>query len=124
MRLFVVGLSLIAGLIFIAMPVLAASPNGTWLRSETGGQFRAFNCGGGLGLKVTKSKTKSFVGQTIMCGAKQVAGKNQWRGSVKNLEDGNTYSGIVTLINAKTIQLEGCVLGGIICKSQTWSRVK
>ncbi|MBI1385550.1 MAG: DUF2147 domain-containing protein [Rhizobiales bacterium] len=114
-----------AGLLLAGLGTcLAASPEGTWLRAETGGEFRVGDCGGGLGITVTKSKTSAFVGQTIMCGAQKVEGKDEWRGSVKNLEDGNTYSGIVTLTGPDSLQLEGCALAGLICKAQLWSRVK
>ena len=101
----------------------AASPTGTWLRPETGGQFRVFKCSGGLGIKVAKSKTAAYVGKTIMCGAKKTKGKDEWRGKVKNLEDGNTYSGIVTL-SGGSLTLEGCALAGLICKKQRWRRLK
>jgi uncharacterized protein (DUF2147 family) len=41
---------------------------------------------------------------------------------VYNAEDGKTYSGSLTLQDGNTIKLEGCVLGGLICKAQTWKR--
>ena len=101
----------------------AGSPNGTWLRSSTGGHIKVFNCGGGLGMKVVKSNKKAKVGKMIMCGAKP-NGKNKWKGSVKNLDDGNTYSGYVTLVGANKLTLQGCALGGIVCKSDSWKRLK
>jgi uncharacterized protein (DUF2147 family) len=45
-----------------------------------------------------------------------------WEGDVYNAEDGKTYSGSFTLTGANTAQLKGCVLGGLICKAQTWTR--
>jgi len=47
---------------------------------------------------------------------------DKWKGEVYNAEDGKTYSGSITLVNASTLTLQGCVLGGLICKSQTWTR--
>lgn len=99
----------------------AGSANGTWLRSN-GAHVLAFNCGGGLGLKVTKSPEANKVGKTIMCGAK-ASGPNKWKGTVLNLDDNQKYSGYVTL-NGNSLTLSGCVLGGIICKNDTWSRLK
>lgn len=106
-----------------ALSTLAAagSANGTWLR-DNGAHVLAFDCGGGLGLKVTKSPEPAKVGKTIMCGAKP-AGENKWKGSVLNLDDGQKYSGYVTL-SGNSLTLSGCVLGGIICKNDTWSRIK
>lgn len=99
----------------------AASANGTWLR-DNGAHVQAFDCGGGLGLKVTKSPEADKVGKTIMCGAKP-AGPNKWKGSVLNLDDGQKYSGSVTL-SGNSLTLSGCVLGGLVCKNDTWSRLK
>lgn len=99
----------------------ATSANGTWLRSN-GAHVLAFDCGGGLGLKVTKSPEANKVGKTIMCGAKP-AGPNKWKGTVLNLDDNQKYSGTVSL-NGGSLTLSGCVLGGIICKDDTWSRLK
>jgi uncharacterized protein (DUF2147 family) len=99
----------------------AASANGSWLRSN-GAHILAFDCGGGLGLKVTKSPEPAKVGKTIMCGAKP-SGDNKWKGTVLNLDDGQKYSGYVEL-SGNSLTLSGCVLGGIICKDDTWSRIK
>ncbi len=105
----------------LAAPALAGSANGTWLR-DNGAHVLAFDCGGGLGLKVTKSPEAGKVGKTIMCGAKKT-GENKWKGSLLNLDDGQKYSGYVTL-SGNSLTLSGCVLGGIICKNDTWSRLK
>ncbi len=99
----------------------AASPNGTWLRSN-GAHVEVFDCGGGLGMKVTKSPDAAKLGKQILCGAKNTAA-DRWEGSLLNLEDGQTYKGIVELKDGK-LSLSGCVLGGIVCKTDTWLRVK
>ena len=108
-----------AALAFVAT-AQAGSVNGTWLRSN-GAHIQAFDCGGGLGLKVTKSPEPAKVGKTIMCGAKKT-GDNKWKGTVLNLDDGKQYSGYVEL-NGNSLTLSGCVLAGIICKDDTWSRI-
>ena len=53
----------------------------------------------------------------------QPAGANKWSEQVYNAEDGKTYSGNITELGPTTIRLEGCALGGLICKGQTWTRV-
>ncbi len=114
--------SLFAVALVLAMTqsAFAGSPYGTWLRSN-GAHVKAFECGGGLGLKVVKSPEPKKVGKTIMCGAKKV-GENKWKGTVLNLDDNQKYSGSVTL-NGGSLTLSGCVLGGIICKDDTWSKI-
>ena len=100
----------------------AASPSGTWLRPKTGAHIKVGSCGKGLGMKVVKSKRKGSVGKTIMCNAKS-DGPNRWRGNLTSTEDGNTYTGIVTL-KGRSLTLQGCVLGGFICKTEVWRRLK
>ena len=41
-----------------------AGPNGNWFRPKTGATIKVFNCGGGLGMKVIKSKTAGKVGRS------------------------------------------------------------
>ena len=51
-------------------------------------------------------------------------GANSWKGKVYNAEDGKTYTGVMTLVNDNALKLEGCVLGGLICKGETWKRAR
>ncbi|MGH1349346.1 MAG: DUF2147 domain-containing protein [Methyloligellaceae bacterium] len=106
----------------IFTPAHAAGPYGDWLRSN-GAHIKVYKCEGGVGMKVTKSDEAEKVGKVIMCGAK-ASGPNKWKGSVLNLDDGKTYKGIVTLQDDKKLKLQGCVLGGLICKSDTWTKIK
>lgn len=46
-----------------------------------------------------------------------------WRGKVFVPDIGKTFSGTVTVIDARTLKGSGCLLGGIVCKSQTWTRI-
>lgn len=100
----------------------AASPDGLWLRPKTGAHIQAYTCGSGLGLKIVKSAKKETVGTVIMCNAKKV-GPNKWQGDLKSTEDGKTYTGKLTLSGAN-LELKGCALLGLICKTELWSRVK
>jgi uncharacterized protein (DUF2147 family) len=43
-------------------------------------------------------------------------------GQLYNYKDGKTYSGKMSF-QGKAMQLSGCVLGGLICRSQTWTKV-
>lgn len=107
--------------VFISGQAEAASPNGTWKRSN-GAHIKVFNCKGGIGMRVVKSPSPKKVGKTIMCGAKK-SGANKWQGSLRNLDDGQIYSGYVTL-KGNSLVLQGCGLGGLVCKSDTWRRLR
>lgn len=99
----------------------AADPFGTWTRPSTGAQISFYDCNSKLCAKVVSVKDQSkkdMVGKVIMTGAAK-SGDNAWKGDLLNLEDGNTYSGTVTLISADALNLKGCALGGLICKDET-----
>ncbi|MCW3835576.1 DUF2147 domain-containing protein [Sphingomonas canadensis] len=51
------------------------------------------------------------------------AGKDVWRGRVYVPDIGKTFSGTVTRIDDRTLVGKGCLLGGLGCRSQTWSRI-
>jgi uncharacterized protein (DUF2147 family) len=68
------------------------------------------------------ARTKPMIGVQIVLGMRPSGTPNKWSGQVYNAEDGKTYTGYLTLENANTIKLEGCILGGMICKTQTWTR--
>lgn len=100
----------------LAAPAIAAGVDGTWLRPKTGKHVRSYACGGGLGLQVVDS------GKVIMCGAKHQGG-GVYKGTLTSTEDGKQYNGTAT-ISGGSLELSGCVLGGLICKNETWSKVK
>jgi hypothetical protein len=51
------------------------------------------------------------------------AGKNRWEGEIYNAKDGKTYSGNLTLADANTLKIQGCVMG-FLCGGETWTRTK
>ena len=99
----------------------ANSPFGTWTRPSNGAKVSFYACGSNLCAKVISSPTAGAAGKVIMAGA-QKTGDNAWQGDLLNTEDGKTYTGKVTLDGPKALTLKGCVLGGIICKGETWTR--
>jgi uncharacterized protein (DUF2147 family) len=115
MASFVVGLSGTAS---------AAEPYGTWIRPSTGTQVNFYDCGGKLCGKIVAVKDqsrKSEVGTVIMKGAAKSAA-NKWEGDLLDAESGKIYSGVVTLEGPSALNLKGCFL--MICKGETWTKVK
>ena len=111
-----------------ATSALAAEPLGTWL-SESGDTKVKIAPGGG-----------SFVGTVIWAkggdaasdcmgnpvGMKMIydvkpSGKG-FRGKLKNYKDCRTYTGKLELLSADKLRMAGCVLGGLICKKQVWTK--
>ncbi|HKD30663.1 MAG TPA: DUF2147 domain-containing protein [Xanthobacteraceae bacterium] len=127
----------------IATPASAGDPRGNWLTENSRAKVTIVNCGGALCGNIValkepndpatgKPKTDSnnpdaakrsrpMIGVRIVIEMKPDA-SDKWKGQVYNVEDGKTYSGSITLVNATTLNLQGCALGGLICKTQTWTR--
>jgi uncharacterized protein (DUF2147 family) len=125
-------------------PASAGDPHGKWLTENGRATVAIVDCGGALcgniiALKepndpaTGKPKTdhnnadaakraRPLIGVQIVIGMKPDAAADKWTGQVYNAEDGKTYSGSITLVNATTLDLQGCALGGLICKTQTWTR--
>lgn len=123
---------------------LAADATGNWLTQSGSATVKIANCGAELcgtivALKEpndpatgrpktdknnpdSAKRSRPLVGVQIVFGMKPSGTANKWSGQVYNAEDGKTYSGSLTLQNERTLKLEGCVFGGLICKGQTWTR--
>jgi uncharacterized protein (DUF2147 family) len=123
---------------------LAADPAGVWLTQTGTSRIRVADCGGALCGTIIwlkepndpdtgKPKTdknnsdaakrsRPLLGVQIVLGMKP-AGTDKWSGQVYNAEDGKTYSGNLTMTGAGALTLQGCALGGLVCKGQNWTRV-
>jgi uncharacterized protein (DUF2147 family) len=116
----------------------AGDPVGVWRHPDNGSHSRIAKCGGGLCATIIKVRDPSRTdiknpdpklrkrpveGITIMKGGRK-AGENTWSGKLYNTQDGETYSGTLTLVDKDHLKLQGCVLGGLICQGPTWTRIK
>ena len=138
-----VVVSTIALAVILIAPARAADPLGTWLTGDKKGKVHIVNCGGAIcgtlswlaepndpDTKQPKTdknntdagkKSRPLLGIPIVLNMKP-AGGEKWEGQVYNAEDGGTYTGSFTMTGANSAELKGCVMGGIICKGQTWTR--
>ena len=112
-------------LLVIGPAPAAADPSGTWLREKGGARVRMAKCGDAICGTITWLKdpasTKSKVGQRVFFDMKP-NGANAWAGKAFNPEDGQTYSGKITM-SGSSMTTVGCVAGGWICRSVSWSKV-
>ena len=85
---------------------------GNWKR-PTGAIVKFQKCGAAYCAIV---QTGEFSGQQ----AGSMSGKNgSYRGSLTDLKEKKTYKGKAK-INGGTMSMSGCVLGGLICKTEAW----
>ncbi|WP_136658620.1 DUF2147 domain-containing protein [Nitratireductor sp. XY-223] len=95
---------------------LAADPIvGNW-RTQSGETAAIAPCGGG-NFCVTL-KTGTYAGATI--GTLANAG-GRYRGKITDPETDRTYTGKASITGSQ-MKMQGCVLGGLICQAQTWTR--
>jgi uncharacterized protein (DUF2147 family) len=140
-------LSILAALAVVLCGAAAAADHhpsilGVWQSPSGADKVEVVSCEGGaicgklLAAKPTKAnpqlldiknkdpakRTNPLIGQTILKGFK--GGPTKWSGGkLYNPDDGNNYSGSITLLDATHVKLKGCALR-ILCKSQTWTRVE
>lgn len=141
-RIFAIATSAILGLAAVTQ-ASAGDARGNWMTENGRAKIAIVNCGGALCGSIVALKepndpatgkprtdtnnpdaakrTRPMIGvQIVIDMTPDTADK--WKGQVYNAEDGRTYSGSITLVNATTLTLQGCALGGLICKNQTWTR--
>jgi uncharacterized protein (DUF2147 family) len=135
------GTLLLAASMMLLLPASsakAADATGEWTRPSGSSRIKIAPCGGNLcgtivWLKEPRNDTKNpdpakqskpLLGTQIVLGMKATGKDGQWKGEVYNAEDGKTYTGFIQMEGADKMTLEGCVMGGLICKGETWSRVK
>ncbi len=151
MKIFRIAVSAVACAAALALmwvaPALAADPFGTWLTEDKKAQIRVVNCGGALcgnivwlqepiDPETNKPKTdknnpdatkrsRPLLGVPIVLGMKPKGTPGTWEGQVykADADSPGIYSGSFTLTGPNTAELKGCVMGGMICRSQTWTKL-
>ena len=134
---------LLTALCAFAMPAHAQEKNsdsakvaGIWQSQSGITRVKVTPCGVGLCAHVVWQRNPSkdvhnedpakrdrpIVGLQLVSNMKPV-GADEWSGSIYNYEDGKTYSGKVKVVSASAIQIGGCVMGGMICQSKTWTKI-
>lgn len=118
-----------AGALLLAMlaggPAMAEDASGVWLRDNGLSRVRIAPCGGALCGTIVWLKEHdgpAKVGERVFYDMKP-SGESQWRGTAFNPEDGKTYTGKMVVAGGR-LTTSGCVLGGLICKSVSWTRYK
>jgi uncharacterized protein (DUF2147 family) len=122
----------------------AADLRGVWLVEDKTGEIEIENCAGLMWGIVLWERTpgrdsenpdaslrgRPTLGIPILLGMRSVTEPHAegpqaiWRGQIYNSRNGKTYEASIKPVDADTLHLEGCVLGGLFCGGQNWTRVK
>ncbi|MEO5640260.1 MAG: DUF2147 domain-containing protein [Sphingomicrobium sp.] len=124
-----------AGFACASAPAFAAVPiEGNWTNPARNVTVRIAPCGGeSLCGRVTSASAKArndaarggtpdLIGAELMSGLEQ-NGPASWHGQVLVADVGQRADAQFRLIDRSHLDVRGCALGGLICKSQTWTRV-
>lgn len=117
----------------LGLAALTAAPQahaneieGNWQRADTGAsRIRFSKCGEAFCASLTWLKDPNGpakVGQRVFYDMKP-DGAARWAGKAFNPEDGKTYTGKAS-ISGNTLTTQGCIAGGLICKSVSWTRLQ
>ena len=114
----------------------AQSPVGDWAVENGEAHIRIVLCGTALWGVIDWTKgpagtdennpdpakrNRSVLGMPILINMKPE--EKQWKGEVYNAENGETYTSYISLKGPNSLRIEGCVLGGLICGGENWTRV-
>jgi uncharacterized protein (DUF2147 family) len=67
-----------------------------------------------------EKRARPVMGMTILTGLAKSG--EQWRGRIYNSDDGKDYDLEVALLHERRAAIRGCVLGGLFCGGETWTR--
>ena len=106
---------------------------GVWSNPKGSVQVRTGTCGDKLCGVVVYASQKAqadakkagaapLIGTTLLRGYR-ANGAAQWAGEVYVPDRQASYYSTIQLVDAQTLKVSGCILGGLICKSQMWHRV-
>ena len=118
-------------------------PSGVWLTQAGDAKVHVSKCGNGIcgvivwlrepmdsstGKPATDSKnpnpalaSRPMIGLPLFAGM-QPSGANRWSGQIYNADDGNMYASHISVMDAGSLKVEGCV--GAICGGETWTRAR
>ena len=120
----------------LAAPALAAAASpieGNWTNPHRSVTVHIGPCGPTLCGRVISASagaredaagagTPQLVGTELMSGLEPV-GEGAWRGDIFVPDRNVRAEGELHLTGPRTLEIQGCAMGGLICKTQTWTRV-
>jgi len=137
---FLVGLTAVAGLAAGLAAVSPASAQdvpftyGVWRNPKNSVHVEIKPCGGGRACGVViwanddakadarKGGTPDLVGLQLLRDF-QLQKNGSWKGKVFVPDLNMNFNGTADFPDATTMKAKGCLIGGFLCKSQTWRRV-
>lgn len=120
----------------LAMPASASAQEaleGQWKNAKGSLVVKVEQCGGGwCGFVVEatekakagarKGGTQNLIGTRILWGLRPV-GEGSYKGQAFDPKRNVRVPATIRVVSPSTLSVKGCVLGGLICKEQRWTRI-
>lgn len=110
----------------------APSPIGVWQNPAGTIRVRTSNCGSGLCGHIVWAAPQAIAdareaGVTALIGTELLidyrpSGVGRWTGQVYVPDQGHRFYSTIEIKNPDSLRISGCILGGLICKHQEWTR--
>lgn len=117
----------IASMLTMAAPItaLAADPSGVWLRGDGNARVRIAPCGGNIcatNLWIKDTSKGEAAGDVLILRVKADAA-GRYAGSAYDPKRKLNYS-MKMSVASKELKTTGCIVGGLLCKTVSWTRVQ
>jgi uncharacterized protein (DUF2147 family) len=114
----------------------SVDPTGEWLVANRVARIKIADCGGHLwGVVAWEAqpgvdkknpdpnlRDRPTLGMPVLLDMTPTK-SNKWEGQVYNSQNGHTYSASISLSDANTLRIQGCVFG-FLCGGENWTRVE
>jgi uncharacterized protein (DUF2147 family) len=125
------AISLVVAASMASGTAMAAEPNGDWRTEDGSAIIRVDNCRGALWGVVAwerepgrdRRNGRPTLGSTVLINMRPSSSQARWDGQIYNAQNGETYKANVRMVSDNTLRVEGCVMGGVFCGGQRWTRV-
>lgn len=117
-----------------AVPAVAVRPSiiGTWHNPKNSVAVTTGACGDRLCGWIVRASDKAkaaaaksgaapLVGTPLLRNYRP-SGARKWSGQVWVPDLGRAFGSTITMLDANTLNVKGCLIGGFVCKSQVWRR--
>ena len=105
-----------AATLMMAGAAYADPIEGNW-KTEAGSTAAIASCGGSFCITLKDGK---HAGKKI--GTFNADGDSAYSGKITDPANDKTYTGKASVAGS-SLKMKGCVLGGLICKTQNWSKI-
>jgi len=73
--------------------------------------------------KAREAGTANLIGTQVLKNLELDERRGVWRGKVFVPELNRNFSGVAEPVDARRLRAKGCVIGGLLCKSQVWTKI-